>query len=179
MRVITCRVVDCPRVKFSSNGAARGYCDRHYQVWRRNGVPETARTRRRGQGTINSYGYKVQYINGTRILAHRWVMAQHLGRALHSSEHVHHINGDKLDNRIVNLQLLSSSAHRLAHRRTFPSAVKRCPRCRRAKPLMDFYLRLNRARERRRVHDCWCKRCVYSAKRVRRREKQRLGLPYT
>ena len=66
--------------------------------------------------------------NGKKVRAHRWVMEQYLGRKLNKNEQVHHINGDVLDNRIENLQVMNVKEHMCLHKQRY-SDNKICIEC--------------------------------------------------
>lgn len=59
--------------------------------------------------------YKSIKVNGKKIDEHRFIMEQFLGRKLERYEIVHHINGNKNDNRIQNLTIMSLSKHTKLH----------------------------------------------------------------
>ena len=66
---------------------------------------------------VKSTGY-IEYTKGTNKgrCEHCVVMEQHLGRKLRTDEVVHHINRNRKDNRLNNLQLMTRSEHSKLHR---------------------------------------------------------------
>lgn len=76
----------------------------------------------KGNKEITRAGYYRIYLgNGKRIMEHRMVMEEFLGRKLSRVESVHHLNGDKKDNRIENLVIVEPGEHTRLHnlRRTW------------------------------------------------------------
>jgi len=68
-----------------------------------------------GHERINNKGYIVVKTPEGFKRKHIYVMEQKLGRKLMQGEVVHHVDGNKLNNRIENLSVMSSSDHTVLH----------------------------------------------------------------
>lgn len=110
-----CEVINCEKP-----AKCNGLCNMHYARFRKGNPVGSAEKLRRpqGTGTIHVGGYKEIYVNGQKILEHRLIAEEALGKKLPEKVVVHHLNGNPLDNRSCNLVVCPDQTyHMLLHKR--------------------------------------------------------------
>ncbi len=99
--------------------------------------------KRNGEGTITSNGYLFRKANGIRLLEHRRLWEEHYEETIPSGYEIHHLDGNKLNNSLENLQLLSHRSHMRLHRGWIEVKNqwwKVCSHCGELKSLSDYYV---------------------------------------
>lgn len=115
---------------------AKSLCNKHYQRLCNHGDANYSSRAENGAGTIDAKGYRRLSVNGIKVKEHAAIAEKALGKPLPKGAVIHHVNGDKLDNRPENLVICPDEKyHHLLHTRTnaidagYPANYRKCKYC--------------------------------------------------
>lgn len=125
--------------------------------------------------------YKPEHKNSNSsgyVLEHILIMSKHLQRPINIGEIIHHINGNKKDNRIENLMLFKSNSEHISfhakERREYSinlikrTGEKMCNKCNKKLPIINF----SKSNQTRDGYYWECKDCKNEKQRLFRRIKK-------
>lgn len=99
------------------------------------------RRRARGDGHTNPAGYRIICVGGVHIMEHRHVWEKHHDKKIPDGLEVHHKDGNRSNNRIENLQLISHRSHTRLHKGwkwMSNEWWKCCCDCKKLKPVTEY-----------------------------------------
>ena len=157
--------ISCSIEKCQQPVLIRGWCRKHYKRWLAHGDPNTILRGEIGKWHLHTGGYNAMKIKGKLILQHRYIMEHYLGKKLKSNEVVHHIDENRLNNCIENLEVMIRNQHiGIHHTTTFRDKThKQCTYCKVIKPrwMFDFESKKKRKSKFFDPHHTRCKSCRY------------------
>lgn len=118
--------INCQKSFLPKDNRNNFCCRKCYNEYVKKNIPVSNKVKlRKRTGFWYENGYKVLYNNGNSIKEHIFVMETHIGRKLLPNEVVHHIDGNKTNNNITNLRLMTNREHSSLHRKKELKAGKK------------------------------------------------------
>lgn len=106
---------------------AHSYCAKHATRFVRYGDPLVCSNYNRGSGRcVTKVGYVLVYEDGKWEYEHRQVVEKSLGKKLGTREVIHHIDGDKANNKLSNLLVTTPEEHTKIHEPHWNRRIFKC-----------------------------------------------------
>lgn len=113
---LTCEICGAEFIRPPCHATGRRYCSKECKGKAVSIYQTGENSNNWNGGTRHGDGYLFRRTNGTYKGEHRLIMEKHMGRKLRDDEIIHHIDGNKMNNVVENLEIVSRSQHIDIHR---------------------------------------------------------------